>query len=220
MNRIRIKVCGITRQADAHAAVHFGVDALGFIFVKKTPRYIAPDSARAIIETLPPFITRVGVFVNSPMDAVQEIVSRSGLTQVQLHGNESSGYCDELKSWNRSLTICKVFRIGLDRIPTHISGYDQAIDCVLLDTFIKGADGGTGEIFDWNLIQGLSLKKPLILAGGLSLENVEEAVRKVVPYGIDINSGVEDEPGKKNPQLIEKLISKVRHVEKDLPDQQ
>ncbi len=216
--RTRIKMCGTTRVEDAQAAVSLGIDALGFIFVDKSPRCITPAAAVSIIETLPSFVSRVGVFVDSPLDEIKSIVSGCGLTQVQLHGAEPDTVCSQLKSWNRSLSVCKAFRVGGGRPALNIASYSGVIDTILLDTYVKGVAGGTGTHFDWRLIDTLHLDRPLILAGGLSPENIREALVTAAPFAVDVNSGVEDAPGVKNHQKLKKLVMQV--AEYDIRKQQ
>lgn len=217
--RVRIKMCGTTSLEDARAAVDVGIDALGFIFTRKSPRYIEPGRAAEIISLLPPFITRVGVFVDSPIDMVRDIIHSAGLTQVQLHGSEPLSYCSELKASEKSCSVCKAFRISRKQvaetdITKQIHVYEQVVDSVLLDSYQKGVEGGTGAVFDWELIDELDLLKPLILAGGLNPGNVAEAVRRVRPYGIDVNSGIEDAPGKKNHQQLKNLVEMVNKAQR------
>lgn len=213
MHRVRIKMCGTTRREDADCAVKLGIDALGFIFVRKSPRCIEPERAAQLISELPPFVTRVGVFVNESLETIKSVVSVAGLTQLQLHGAESPQFCRELKRWNSCLSICKAFSIGKNSTPPALSEYNHSVDSVLLDTYVKGQGGGTGKVFDWSCVEQLQITKPLILAGGLNPGNIEKAVRSVMPFALDINSGVEDEPGIKNHQLLEKLVSIVRQTE-------
>ena len=191
-----------------------GVDALGFIFAKKSPRYVTPEFASELIDTLPPFISRVGVFVDTDLDQVKKIVANAGLTQVQLHGNESVDYCRELKKWNRGLTVCKSFLVGPEGMEQSLTPYYSVIDCILFDTYVKGKDGGTGQTFDWDMLDRQSVDVPMILAGGLNPDNVGEAIKKTAPYAVDVNSGVEDRPGEKNHDLLARLIAIVRKAEK------
>lgn len=214
--RTRIKMCGTTRAGDAQAAVHAGVDALGFIFVKTSPRYISPQQAADIIAGLPPFISRVGVFVNSSLADIQRIVDQSGLTQVQLHGDESSQLCLDVKTWSKSCSVCKAFRIGEGSPPLNLRKYSRVVDSVLFDTFTKGTEGGTGKCFNWELIDSLQCDKPIILAGGLNPDNVTAALQKVAPYAIDINSGIEEAPGKKDHAKLYELVRQVRAVDAGL----
>ena len=212
-------MCGTTRREDADCAVKLGIDALGFIFVLKSPRYIDADSAGRLISGLPPFITRVGVFVDETVDSIKSIVRIAGLTQLQLHGNETPQFCRELRNWNASLSICKAFSIGKGKDTPAIAHYTDSVDTILLDTYVKGQGGGTGKVFDWTCVDQLSITQPLILAGGLNPDNIEDALRTVKPYAVDINSGVEDEPGIKNHQLLENLVSVVRGAEASLHKQ-
>lgn len=209
-------MCGTTRKRDVQAAVALGVDALGFIFVEKSPRCVTPEFAGQLIETLPPFISRVGVFVDGDLDQVKTIVTNTGLTQVQLHGKESVDYCRELKSWNRSLTVCKSFLVGAQAIDHTVAPYYDVIDCVLFDTYVKGKDGGTGQTFDWDQLEKQSIDVPMILAGGLNPDNVGEAIKKTAPYAVDVNSGIEDRPGAKNHDLLARLVVNVRAAEQQI----
>ncbi len=215
-SRVRIKMCGTTRSEDARAAIACGVDALGFIFAGKSPRYIQPQLAARIIAELPPFVSRVGVFVDEDIERVRSIADSAGLNVVQLHGQETADYCMELKRARRSLGICKAFRIGQGSGSVDFSVYRDCVDAFLLDTYVKGVAGGTGTVFDWTLIAQLAIPKPLILAGGLNSGNISKAIRVAKPYAVDINSGVEERPGVKNHQLLEQLIATVRETENQI----
>lgn len=195
-----IKICGITNTADARFAVSCGATALGFIFYDRSPRYITPDQVRKIIEALPQEIDKVGVFVNSPIQEVNQIAAGSGLTQVQLHGDEDPAYCRAMK-----LDVIKAFRIKNSQDIEGIRLFKTAF--FLLDAFAEGAYGGTGKTFDRAL--ALKAKKygtPLILSGGLTPDNVADSVRKVTPYGVDVSSGVELEPGLKDHEKVKRFI--------------
>ena len=209
-------MCGTTRKKDADSAVSLGVDALGFIFAPKSPRYVTPEFAGELIEALPPFISRVGVFVDCELDQVKRTVARAGLTQVQLHGKETVDYCRELKRWSRSLTVCKSFLVGTEVMDQSLTPYYGVIDCVLFDTYVKGKDGGTGQTFDWETLNRKSIDVPMILAGGLNPDNVGEAIKKTTPYAVDVNSGIEDRPGVKNHDLLARLIANVRAAEQQI----
>lgn len=203
----QIKICGITNLNDALMAVEAGADALGFNFVPNTPRYISnADKAAAIIDRLPPFITTVGLFVNADAEEIKAIADLCHLCVIQLHGDESPEFCQAL---NRRLI--KVFRVkdesSLSRLPDyHVSGY-------LLDTFVKGAMGGTGVAFDWTLAVKAKRYGRIILAGGLNPDNVASAVQHVCPYGVDVSSGVEASPGRKDPAKVKAFIQSVRNAE-------
>ncbi len=208
--RIRIKMCGITRLADAMAAVAAGVDALGFIFYEKSPRYIGPEAARLIIEQLPPFVDAVGVFVDKKNREVDEIVQYCRLGYVQLHGEESPKYCEHLVRFASPCQVIKAFRVGSHTSADEFAAYAPHVKGFLLDTFQPDRVGGTGASFDWSMVTALNLRKPFILAGGLDVDNIAEAIRTVQPYGVDVNSGVEQRPGIKDHRLIREFVSAVR----------
>lgn len=211
--RFRVKICGMTRPADALCAVEAGVDALGFIFYAKSPRNIDPDAARAIIAQLPPFVDPVGVFVNEELNRVQEIAGFCGLNTIQLHGTETPAYCRELAAALPCCRLLKAFRIGAHSTEGDIAPYADCVQGYLLDTFQKNMVGGTGSAFDWALIDRLQLRRPFLLAGGLDCGNIREALTQVGPYGVDANSGLEDAPGKKNHQQIKTFLAQVRQTE-------
>ena len=215
MQRIRIKVCGTTRLSDAEHAVACGVDALGFIFVPKSKRCISPAVAQSIITKLPPFVDRVGVFVNEPIQSVLDIVRDCDLSFVQLHGNEDAEYCTQLGDSLAGCKIIKAFRVGEHTVRDEFAAYAPVVQAYLLDTYVKGVEGGTGQLFDWGLVAALHLDKPVILAGGLAPDNIIESLQTMVPYAIDINSGVEDAPGLKNHEKLSSIVSKVRTFEQE-----
>ena len=200
----RIKVCGITNLEDARAAADLGADALGFIFVPDTPRYIEPEAAKRIIRDLPPFITTVGVFADVPPEVILRTVSTCGLNAVQLHGCETPEYCSEINGPK----LIKAFRVkdgnSLSTIPAYrVSAY-------LLDTYVKGKKGGTGEMFNWDLAIEAKKYGRIIVAGGLTPENVAQAIRRVRPYAVDVGSGVEARPGKKDHSKVKAFIENVK----------
>ncbi len=212
-SRIRIKMCGTTNLDDALVAVKAGVDALGFIFYKKSPRNIEPENARIIIEQLPPFVDTVGVFVDRDRQEVEEIIRFSQLGYAQLHGRESVKYCERLARFAAPCQVVKALRVGPDLRAEDIAPYREHVKGFLLDTYQKGVVGGTGQRFDWSLIKQLGLENNYILAGGLDVDNVAEAIAAVQPYALDVNSGVEQRPGKKDHDLIRKFIHRVRQLE-------
>ncbi len=209
--RTRVKMCGTTRYEDALAAVRFGVDALGFIFYDKSPRYIVPEKAAEIFRSLPPFINHVGVFVDSPLAEVVQ-TARLGLSFVQLHGTESPSYCLELREVLPGCGIIKAFRVGNESYSDAFTPYESCVDAYLLDTYVKGTSGGTGLVFDWSIIDRLKLKRPTILAGGLSPENVALAIAAVHPYAVDINSAIELQPGVKDHHRLQALMQVVAEI--------
>ncbi|HEY6217851.1 MAG TPA: phosphoribosylanthranilate isomerase [Pyrinomonadaceae bacterium] len=201
-----IKICGITSLDDAHAAVAAGADALGFNFYKPSPRYITPENARGIIDTLPDSILTVGVFVNeeSP-ETVRAIADRSGIKAVQLHGEESPKYCRALNPVIKNFSVSTSFDID------QISAYE--VDAIMLDTKDNRLHGGTGRVFDWSIAQQVSRIFPkLFLAGGLSPENVREAIEMVQPYAVDACSSLEDKPGIKNHERMRIFVNAARSV--------
>lgn len=204
---VRVKICGITTLEDALASVEFGADALGFNFWPGSKRYIEPDQAREIILRLPPFVTVVGVFVNEyDLDAIARIVARAHLDVIQLHGDEPPAFCQKaMERWR----VIKAVRIGPDANLPELANYP--VSALLLDAQKPNHYGGTGETVDWNLARRAAhFVSRLILAGGLSPDNVAEAIRIVRPYAVDACSCLEDRPGKKNHEKLRHFLSKAR----------
>lgn len=201
---VRVKVCGITEYEDALAAVQLGASALGFIFASG-PRLITPEKARDIITSLPPFVKAVGVFVNEMTSSIRATFDFCGLDLIQLHGDEPPDLCHELMPY----TI-KVMRIKDESILQFVEPYRGKVRALLLDTYMKDKPGGTGKTFDWNLaVEIKALGIPIILSGGLGPSNIEDAIKTVRPYAVDVNSGVEERPGKKNHRLLRELFAKI-----------
>ncbi|BHH83518.1 phosphoribosylanthranilate isomerase [Desulforhopalus sp. 52FAK] len=211
VRRTRVKICGMTRLEDAHTAVSHGVDALGFIFYHKSPRCVELTVAKNIIQSLPPFVDKVGVFVNASLDEVKK-AAEVGLTAIQLHGDESPEYCAQLREMSICSYIIKAFRVGSTSTAADFSPYDQVVDSFLLDTYVSGAKGGTGEVFDWSIVEKLLLQRPVLLAGGLAPDNIKAAIESAQPYCLDINSGVEVSPGIKDPQKISRAMAIVQNA--------
>jgi len=205
---VRIKICGITNPRDASMAVELGADALGFIFAP-SPRKVAPEKARHIIKGLPPFVQTVGVFVDESLNRIRDIVDFCGLEMIQLHGDESPEFCAALMPH-----AIKGFRLNNTSSLASIGNYRRKIRAVLLDTYQKGIQGGTGMTFDWNLaIAAREFGIPVILSGGLNPSNVQRALADVQPYAVDVNSGIEESPGVKSPLLMKELMEKIREIE-------
>ena len=203
----RIKICGITNTEDARAAADLGADALGFIFVVGTPRYVRPRDAERIISELPPFITTVGVFADASPETISQTVQICGLNAAQLHGSETPEYCREVGA-RHAVPLIKAFRVK-DRHSLS-SVLEYKVSAYLLDTYVKGKKGGTGEIFNWDLAREAKTYGRIIVAGGLTPEDVAQAVRHVEPYAVDVGSGVEASPGKKDHEKIGAFIENVR----------
>lgn len=204
---VRVKICGITNLEDARAAVEAGADALGFNFYPRSPRYITPQDARRIIEQLPAHILAVGVFVNEAApEAVARMAEESNVGAVQLHGDESPAYCRALGN----LYVIKALRVAEAFAPESVLEYET--EAILLDAFDRRERGGTGRTFDWEVARRVrELVPKLYLAGGLSAENVSEAVWKVQPYAVDACSRLESAPGIKDRERVRAFISAV-HV--------
>lgn len=205
---IRIKICGLKRADDAAAAVAAGADALGFNFWKRSPRYVEPAEAARIVSNIPPRVLTVAVFVDEELERVLGIAEETEIMALQLHGSESPEYLDRLGAYLKIKTI----KVGESFQPAELSRYPSA-SLFLLEGFVAGMAGGTGRTFDWSLAKKAKEFGKIILAGGLTAENVGAAVRRVQPWGVDVASGVESEPGKKDPQLIREFIQAARAAE-------
>jgi phosphoribosylanthranilate isomerase len=206
---IKVKVCGITNAEDAVAAVEAGADALGFLFYKKSPRYIVPAVAGRIIAALPPFVLPVGVFVNEDVASVRSIMDSCGLAIVQLHGDENASYCQELSRPTMKALRLKDRGSLLALAEYHGRG---GVRGFVLDAYFEMAYGGTGQVTDWSLAAEAAKSTPVLLAGGLTPGNVAEAIRAVRPYGVDVSSGVESAPGRKDHAKVRAFLDAVRVV--------
>jgi phosphoribosylanthranilate isomerase len=205
---VRVKICGMTRAEDAILAVRLGVHALGFVFAP-SPRQVSPESVREIVRGLPPLVQTVGVFVNEDPARIREIVSFCGLDLIQLHGDESPADCEALMP-----RTVKAFRLKDEASLAAIKPYQGKVRAALFDAYAEEKRGGTGKTLDWDLAaRGKELEIPIILAGGLAPGNVRKAVSTVRPFAVDVNSGVEERPGRKSPALMERLMEIVRTLE-------
>ncbi len=202
---VKVKVCGITNLEDALAAVIAGCDALGFVFYKKSPRYIAPQKARQIIKLLPKRVAKVGVFVDMPAEKIKDIAKSCRLAILQFHGRETPAFCEKFKRYR----IIKSFRIK-DRIDlAEVLKYHTF--AYLFDTYVKSRPGGTGRRFNWKLLRGLgAIRKPLFLSGGLNYNNVLRAIRMVHPDWVDVSGSLESKPGKKDYYKIVRFVRRVK----------
>jgi len=203
---MKVKICGITNVDDALSAAEYGADALGFIFVKSSPRYVAPRTARKIIQELPPFIVPVGVFANMEYNDIIEIIDQTSIGCVQLHGEETP---KQLAKY--PVPVYKSFRVDSNFNPEILRRYKGS--AFLLDTNVSGNLGGTGKTFDWEIAVKAKEYGRIILAGGLTPENIAEAVQKVRPYAVDVNSGIESAPGKKDKNRLEQLFKTIRSLQ-------
>ena len=206
MSAVRSKICGITRIEDALAAVEAGADAIGLVFYAKSPRAVTVQQARTIIAALPPFVTTVGLFVDASRCELGEILDAVPLDLLQFHGDESPAACD---GYHRPYIKALRVKPG-DDIAAQVALYKNASG-VLLDTYVPGIPGGTGEAFDWSLVP-VGLSKPVILAGGLTADNVAGAISRVRPYAVDVSGGVEVAKGIKDAKMIRAFIQAVKAV--------
>lgn len=203
---IPVKICGITREEDARLAARLGAAALGFIFYPLSPRYIAPGRAKDIADTVDRRIRKVGVFVNSPPEKINAIVDEVGLDLVQLSGDESPEVYRGM-----TVPIIKTCHVGADFDPAATLSYD--VHAFLLDTHQAGSYGGTGRAFEWSLVDRDAFARPLILSGGLTLENILDGIKAIRPHAVDVNSGVEASPGVKDRARMERLFAILKDTE-------
>jgi len=207
----RIKICGITNEEDARWAAECGADAVGFVFAE-SPRMMAPDRVSEIMAEVEPFVVGVGVFVDTPARKVKNILASTGCSVAQLHGDESENDIDMLAPY----AVVKVARVRDQLDEASLRGYKKA-KAILLDTYVPGKAGGTGQRFDLSVAVELVEKGwRVIVAGGLTPENVSEVVKSVRPYGVDVSSGVEVEPGRKDPEKVAGFIAAVRAADREM----
>jgi phosphoribosylanthranilate isomerase len=207
ITRTRVKICGLTREQDVLAVVRSGADAFGLVFYEKSPRHVSLQQALKLARAVPPFLTVVGLFVNPAVEYVREVLAQVSLDVLQFHGEETPEFCQQFGK-----PYLKVIRVkaGVDLLQC-ASRYAGA-QGLLLDAFVEGTQGGTGESFDWELIPH-DLSLPVILSGGLSADNVAAAVRQVQPYAVDVSSGVEAAKGIKDMAKIDAFINEVRRAD-------
>jgi phosphoribosylanthranilate isomerase len=212
--RTRVKICGITRAEDARDAVALGVDAIGLVFYEKSPRAVSLQQAAAISRQLPAFVTSVALFLDADAEWIRQVVAQVPIDLLQFHGSEPADFC---RGFNRPY----IKALGMESTGTladiHAGVLASAAEFedargVLLDSNAPGAAGGTGEVFDWAMVPA-TLEQPLILAGGLGVHNVAEAVRKTRPWAVDVSSGVEREKGIKDAALMRAFINEVNHCD-------
>ncbi|QAB14994.1 phosphoribosylanthranilate isomerase [Hydrogenovibrio thermophilus] len=205
--RTRIKICGMTRSEDALAAAEAGADALGFVFYPPSPRHIEIDQAWSIIDVLPAFVTTTALFVNPEPGLVKTVIQRLKIDLLQFHGDESVEFCEQFER-----PYIKAVRMQPGTNLADLSQHYASAQALLLDTYVKGVPGGTGEAFNWDWVAPSKREDtclPIILAGGLTAENVGQAVQTVQPWAVDVSGGVEAEPGKKSVAQIQAFVEAV-----------
>jgi phosphoribosylanthranilate isomerase len=206
MARVRVKICGARTYEEARTALDCGADALGFNFWPKSARFVEPHKAQEIIHRLPPFVTCVGVFVNEDEERIKQIAEQTRIQTVQLHGDEEPEFCKRFGS----IKLIKAFRVAEDFSIETMKSF--SVSAFLLDAKVKGEYGGTGQRFDWRIAIEAKQIAPIILAGGINIENVVEAIQYVRPYAVDVCSGVEAEPGRKDLLKLREFMLEVERA--------
>lgn len=201
--QVKVKICGLTSRRDVLHAVRFGADAVGFIFYKKSPRAVSEKTVKSFISLLPPFMSRVGVFANESVERVNRIVESCGLDYVQLHGDETASYCKKINC--KVIKAVRITDVKMLRKLAPFRGHTFLVDASSEDKL-----GGTGELCDWNLARRVKKYGPVILAGGLKPVNVVNAILRVEPCAVDVCSGVEKTPGRKDSAKVEAFINAVK----------
>jgi phosphoribosylanthranilate isomerase len=212
---MKVKICGITNKDDAIWAINYGADFIGLNFYKESPRHVSVASAEKWTTQLPPFASLVGVFVNAPQKDIAHAVAKLKLKGVQLHGDESPAFASELRStlaqMGHPVFVIKAIRVQDESSMAAVPQFAESVDYIMLDAYSPEQPGGTGSRFDWDLaIRAKDAGKPIFLAGGLSPENVKEAVRKVGPFAVDVASGVEKSPKRKDTKKMQDFITNAK----------
>jgi phosphoribosylanthranilate isomerase len=202
--RVKVKICGITNMDDAMAAVALGADALGFVFFQGSPRYISPGDAASIISKLPSFVITIGVFVNEKPKKIEKIIASTGIDIIQLHGDEPPEMC----AFSRR--IIKAIRVKSLASLDPLVHYQDKVSAFVLDTFSPDSFGGTGQKFNWDIATYAKQFGRIILSGGLTPDNISEAIKQVQPYGVDVSSGVELKKGKKDHLKMRLFIERAK----------
>jgi len=206
LSRTRVKICGITRTEDALAAINEGADALGFVFYKASPRFINMESAKEILNKIPPFINKVALFVNADCDYVSDMIKALSIDTLQFHGDEDEAFCSSF-----NLPYMKALRMQETTDLNQLAETYHSASGLLVDAFDSSQYGGTGQTFDWDLLPD-SCQLPIILAGGLNKDNVHQAILNTKPYAVDVSSGVEQSKGVKNHALIQQFMKEVKRA--------
>lgn len=208
MKNLRIKICGITQPEQGRSIAELGANALGFICVSASPRYVEPDRIRAVVDGLQPHSPAlIGVFANANPEEICRIVAATGLTGVQLHGEESPPMCRQLRQSLPGIELIKAFRIRTPEDLTEVDRYEDCVDTLLLDAYHPQQLGGTGQTLDWSSLTAFRPSLPWLLAGGLNPDNIASALSQIHPDGIDLSSGVEQSPGDKDLRLVARLFA-------------
>jgi phosphoribosylanthranilate isomerase len=207
---MRLKICGITQPEQAIAIAQLGIQTLGFICVTRSPRYVTPEQIAPISQALPAEVAKIGVFVNAPLETVVTTVSTSGLTGIQLHGEETPEHCQALRTRLPAVEMIKALRIREPGDLDAIAPFLPVVDTVLLDAYHPHLYGGTGETLNWQDLQDFRPAKPWLLAGGITPDNVEQALALLQPDGLDVSSGVERSPGDKDLRKVQALFTAVQ----------
>lgn len=206
---MRVKICGITQPEQGKAIAQLGATTLGFICVSASPRYVTCQQIRAVVEQLPDNIERIGVFANATVEEIYQVFADSGLTGVQLHGDESPEYCLKLRQVLPNVEIIKALRVKNSQALEQVDIYTNCVDTLLLDAYHPQQLGGTGKTLDWNTLETFNPQIPWLLAGGLTPDNILNALSQVIPHGIDLSSGVESAPGSKDLQKVSRLFEQL-----------
>ena len=207
---MRVKICGITKPEQGQAIAQLGATALGFICVEASPRYVSPLQIQAVVEQLRVQVDRIGVFADASVEEISQIVFDTGLSAVQLHGSESPEFCEQLRQSLPGVEILKALRVRTQECLNQAVTYTSCVDTLLLDAYHPQMLGGTGKTLDWGTLRQFHPSCPWFLAGGLTPDNVLEALSRLQPSGIDLSSGVERSPGDKDLDKVAQLFKKVR----------
>jgi phosphoribosylanthranilate isomerase len=212
-HRRRVKICGITQPQQGRAIAELGATALGLICARISPRYVTPQQIQEIVEALPPAMPdRIGVFVNAPLEEIASIVAETGLTGVQLHGDETPEFCRQLRQHLPGIELIKAFRVKDSTVLDRLETYTDAVDTFLLDAYHPDRLGGTGRTIAIAEIERFRPSRPWLLAGGLNPDNIGEVLSQVQPDGIDLSSGVERSPGDKDLNLVARLFAQLQVI--------
>jgi phosphoribosylanthranilate isomerase len=210
---MRVKICGITKPDQGQAIAQLGATALGFICVQASPRYVTPVQIRAVVEQLRVSVDRIGVFADAAIEEIGQIVDDAGLSAAQLHGSESPDFCKQLRQSLPGVEIIKALRVRTPECLNQAAIYASCVDTLLLDAYHPQQLGGTGKTLDWGTLQQFRPSCPWFLAGGLTPDNILDALNRLQPSGIDLSSGVERSPGNKDLDKVTQLFERVRSVQ-------